>query len=149
MEVIFQLPVLGLFPKLIRYLWQSVSEFTQGSQPIWGFNYGAKKYDRVRQAYRYSVTACTVIATIFFFCFQIFPHQIVGIFGTGSELYFQFAERYLKIFMFMTFANGIQPVSSGFFYFYRYGEAGYCNVSDTTGDFSSAIDHYLPIVYGN
>lgn len=53
---------------------------SQGSQPIWGFNYGAKKYDRVRQAYRYSVTACTVIATIFFFCFQIFPHQIVGIF---------------------------------------------------------------------
>ena len=49
------------------------------------------------------------------FCFQIFLHQIVGIFGTGSELYFQFAERYLKIFMFMTFANGIQPVSSGFF----------------------------------
>jgi len=88
---------------------------SQGSQPIWGFNYGAKKYDRVRQAYRYSVTACTVIATIFFFCFQIFPHQIVGIFGTGSDLYFQFAERYLKIFMFMTFANGIQPVSSGFF----------------------------------
>ena len=88
---------------------------SQGAQPIWGFNYGAKKYDRVRQAYRYSVTACTVIATIFFFCFQIFPHQIVGIFGTGSELYFQFAERYLKIFMFMTFANGIQPVSSGFF----------------------------------
>ena len=88
---------------------------TQGCQPIWGFNYGARKYDRVRLAYRYSVTACTVIATIFFICFQVFPHQIVSIFGTGSDLYFQFAERYLKIFMFMTFANGIQPVSSGFF----------------------------------
>ena len=36
-----------------------------------------------------------------------------------------------------------------FLYLYRYGEAGYCNVSDTTGDFSSAIDYYLPIVYGN
>ena len=88
---------------------------SQGSQPIWGFNYGAQKYDRVRQAYRYSVTACTVIATVFFACFQLFPHQIVSIFGTGSDLYFQFAERYLKIFMFMTFANGIQPMSSGFF----------------------------------
>ena len=88
---------------------------SQGCQPIWGFNYGARKYDRVRLAYRYSVTACTVIATIFFICFQVFPHQIVSIFGTGSDLYFQFAERYLKIFMFMTFANGIQPVSSGFF----------------------------------
>ena len=88
---------------------------SQGSQPIWGFNYGAQKYDRVRQTYRYSITACTVIATIFFACFQLFPHQIVSIFGTGSDLYFQFAERYLKIFMFMTFANGIQPMSSCFF----------------------------------
>ena len=88
---------------------------SQGCQPIWGFNHGAKKYDRVRLAYRYSVTACTVIATIFFLCFQLFPHQIVSIFGTGSDLYFQFAERYLKIFMFMTFINGIQPMSSSFF----------------------------------
>lgn len=88
---------------------------SQGCQPIWGFNYGAKKYDRVRLAYRYSVIACTAIATVFFLCFQLFPHQIVSIFGTGSDLYFQFAERYLKIFMFMTFANGIQPMSSGFF----------------------------------
>ena len=88
---------------------------SQGSQPIWGFNYGARKYDRVREAYRLSIILCTAIATIFFLCFQIFPHQIVSIFGGGSDLYFQFAERYLRIFMFLTFANGIQPMSSGFF----------------------------------
>ena len=88
---------------------------SQGCQPIWGFNYGASRYDRVRKTYRCSVTACTVIATVFFVCFQLFPHQIVGLFGTGSELYFQFAERYLKIFMLLTFANGIQPMSAGFF----------------------------------
>ena len=105
----------GVISKVNQMFMAICIGISQGSQPIWGFNYGAKKYDRVRQAYRYSVTACTVIATIFFFCFQILPHQIVGIFGTGSDLYFQFAERYLKIFMFMTFANGIQPVSSGFF----------------------------------
>lgn len=88
---------------------------SQGCQPIWGFNYGAGKYDRVQKAYRYCVTACTSIAVIFFICFQVFPHQIVGLFGTGSDLYFQFAERYLRIFMLLTFANGIQPMSSGFF----------------------------------
>ena len=88
---------------------------SQGSQPIWGFNYGAEKYSRVRQTYRYSVILCTVIATIFFICFQFFPHQIVGIFGNGSDLYFHFAEKYLRIFMLMTFANGIQPMSAGFF----------------------------------
>ena len=105
----------GVISKVNQVFMAICIGISQGSQPIWGFNYGAKKYDRVRQAYCYSVTACTVIATIFFLCFQLFPHQIVGIFGTGSDLYFQFAKRYLKIFMFMTFANGIQPMSSGFF----------------------------------
>ena len=105
----------GVISKVNQVFMEICIGISQGCQPIWGFNYGAKKYDRVRLAYRYSVTACTVIATIFFLCFQLFPHQIVSIFGTGSDLYFQFAERYLKIFMFMTFANGIQPMSSGFF----------------------------------
>lgn len=88
---------------------------SQGCQPIWGFNYGAKNYERVRGTYKRAAVLCTAIATLFFLCFQIFPRQIVSIFGTGSEAYFHFADRYLKIFMFMTFANGIQPMSSGFF----------------------------------
>lgn len=88
---------------------------SQGCQPIWGFNYGAKNYERVRGTYKRAAVLCTAIATLFFLCFQIFPRQIVSIFGTGSEEYFHFADRYLKIFMFMTFANGIQPMSSGFF----------------------------------
>ena len=105
----------GVISKVNQVFMAICIGISQGCQPIWGFNYGAEKYSRVRQAYRYSVTACTIIATGFFLCFQLFPHQIVGIFGTGSDLYFQFAERYLKIYMFMTFANGIQPMSSGFF----------------------------------
>ena len=105
----------GVISKVNQVFMAICIGISQGCQPIWGFNYGAKKYDRVRLAYRHSVIACTAIATVFFLCFQLFPHQIVRIFGTGSDLYFQFAERYLKIFMFMTFANGIQPMSSGFF----------------------------------
>ena len=105
----------GVISKVNQVFMAICIGISQGCQPIWGFNYGAEKYSRVRQTYRYSVTACTVIAIGFFLCFQLFPHQIVGIFGTGSDLYFQFAERYLKIYMFMTFANGIQPMSSGFF----------------------------------
>ena len=105
----------GVISKVNQVFMSICIGISQGCQPIWGFNYGAKKYDRVRLAYRYSMISCTAIATVFFLCFQLFPHQIVSIFGTGSDLYFQFAERYLKIFMFMTFANGIQPMSSGFF----------------------------------
>ena len=105
----------GVISKVNQVFMAICIGISQGCQPIWGFNYGAKKYDRVRLAYRYSMIACTAIATVFFLCFKLFPQHIVSIFGTGSDLYFQFAERYLKIFMFMTFANGIQPMSSGFF----------------------------------
>lgn len=105
----------GIISKVNQVFMAICIGISQGSQPIWGFNYGAEKYSRVRQTYRYSVALCTVIATVFFICFQFFPHQIVSIFGNGSDLYFQFAEKYLRIFMLMTFANGIQPMSAGFF----------------------------------
>ena len=86
-----------------------------GCQPIWGFNYGAHNYDRVREAYKKAFAICIVLGVVFFGCFQLFPRQIVSIFGSGSEAYFHFAKRYFRIFMFVTFLNGIQPMSSAFF----------------------------------
>ena len=88
---------------------------SQGCQPIWGYNYGAKNYKRVQEAYKKAATICVGVGILFFLCFQIIPRPIVSIFGSGSEEYFQFAERYFGIFMFMTFVNGLQPMSSGFF----------------------------------
>ena len=88
---------------------------SQGCQPIWGFNYGAGRYGRVRETYKKSFTVSLLVGMVFWICFQLFPKRIVAVFGTGSEMYFHFAERYFKIFMFLTFINGIQPMSSGFF----------------------------------
>ncbi len=88
---------------------------SQGCQPIWGFNYGAGSFGRVQEAYRKAFQTAVAVGIVFFLCFQLFPRQIVSIFGSGSSLYYQFAERYFRIFMFMTFANGLQPISSGFF----------------------------------
>ena len=50
-----------------------------------------------------------------FLCFQIFPRQIVSLFGSGDKLYYQFAQKYFRIFMFCTFLNGLQPVTANFF----------------------------------
>lgn len=88
---------------------------SQGCQPIWGFNYGAGRYDRVKHTYKTAFGISLMIGIVFFLSFQLFPRQIVAIFGSGSEVYFHFAERYFRIFMLMTFINGIQPMSSGFF----------------------------------
>ena len=88
---------------------------SQGCQPIWGFNYGADNYKRVRETFKKAAMISMTVGILFFLSFQLFPRQIVSIFGSGSDEYFHFAERYFKIFMFMTFMNGIQPMCSGFF----------------------------------
>ena len=88
---------------------------SQGCQPIWGFNYGAGNFGRVKETYKKAAVISLAVGIIFFAAFQIFPRQIVSIFGSGSEEYFHFAERYFRIFMLMTFINGLQPMSSGFF----------------------------------
>ena len=88
---------------------------SQGSQPIIGFNYGAKNYDRVIKTYKLTITITTIMAFTAFLLFQLFPRQIVGIFGDGSELYFHFAEEYMRIYMALMVINGIQPVTGTFF----------------------------------
>lgn len=109
------LACVGVISKVNMVFMAIAIGISQGCQPIWGFNYGAHNYDRVRETYKKAFAICIVLGVVFFGCFQLFPRQIVSIFGTGSEEYFHFAERYFRIFMFVTFLNGIQPMSSGFF----------------------------------
>lgn len=109
------LACVGVISKVNMVFMAIAIGIAQGCQPIWGFNYGAHNYDRVREAYKKAFAICIVLGVVFFGCFQLFPRQIVSIFGSGSEAYFHFAERYFRIFMFVTFMNGIQPMSSGFF----------------------------------
>lgn len=84
-------------------------------QPIISFNYGAENFKRVKETYKKALTAAITISTVSFLCFQIFPRQIIGFFGSGSEEYFRFAENYFRIFLFFTFINGIQPITANFF----------------------------------
>lgn len=109
------LACVGVISKVNVLFMAFVLGIAQGCQPIFGFNYGAKNYSRVRETYKKAATAVTVICMISFLCFQIFPRQIVSIFGTGSELYFEFAEKYFRIYLLFTFINGIQPLTSNFF----------------------------------
>lgn len=105
----------GIISKVNMLFFSFVIGISQGLQPIVSFNFGAQKYDRVKDAYKKAVFAATAISIVAFLCFQFFPRQIIGIFGSGSKEYLYFAERYFRIFLFFTFLNGIQPVSSNFF----------------------------------
>ena len=87
---------------------------SQGLQPISSFNYGAKNYDRVVEVYKLAIKYSLIVSSISFVIFQIFPRQIIMLFGGGSDLYFDFTIKLFRIMLFFTFLNGAQPVTMGF-----------------------------------
>ena len=105
----------GIISKVNMIFMSFVIGISQGVQPIIGFNYGAALYRRVKKSYLLALAVATGLSLAAFACFQLFPRQIISIFGTGSEMYYQFSERYFRIYMFLTLINGIQPVTSNFF----------------------------------
>lgn len=109
------LACVGIISKVNMVFFSFIIGLSQGMQPIASFNYGARKYSRVRKVYRMSIISGLVISTFSFLLFQIWPKEIINLFGSGSEEYVQFAVSYFRIFLFFTFLNGIQPISSNFF----------------------------------
>lgn len=105
----------GVISKVNMVCMSFIIGISQGVQPIVSFNYGARKYDRVKNAYRQAISAGFVMAFMAFLLFQFAPRQIISLFGDGSEEYFQFAVKYFRVFLFFTFLNFLQPISSNFF----------------------------------
>lgn len=105
----------GIVMKTNAILLSIIVGISQGVQPIIGFNYGARKYDRVKQAYLLAIRWNFVISAVGFLLFQLFPRPIISIFGSGEELYFDFAVLFMRTFLFMVIVNGVQVLSSSFF----------------------------------
>ena len=107
--------VAGIVAKVNIIFVSIIIGLVQGAQPIFGFNYGAKDYNRVRETMHYMMKYAIIISVVFFSIFELFPKQIVAAFGNGNELYFEFAVRYMRFFLLFTFINGIHISSSTFF----------------------------------
>ncbi len=105
----------GIVMKTAQIIFSVVIGISQGAQPIESFNYGAKKYDRVKKAYWWAFSSSGVISIFAFLAFQIFPREILSLFGQGSELYFEFGVMFCRIYMFFIWINFIQPITSTFF----------------------------------
>ena len=88
-----------------------------GAQPICSYNYGARKYSRVRGTVKLFTIWAIIIGSFSWAIFQLFPDKIFLLFGNagGDELYFEYAERFMRIFLFFTFINGLQVCSATFF----------------------------------
>ncbi len=105
----------GIISKVCMVFFSFVIGISQGLQPIVSFNYGAGNYKRVKKAYKLALFASFIISTIAFVMCQVFPRQIISLFGDGSEAYYQFGISYFRIYMFFIGLTFIQPITSNFF----------------------------------
>lgn len=107
--------VLGIVMKINLILISITIGIAAGSQPIVGFNYGAKKYDRVKQTLKVVLILSGIVSIIAFILFQLIPEKLIGLFGSGDALYNEFACIAFRQFLMLTIFNGIQ-IASGIFF---------------------------------
>jgi len=88
----------------------------QGAQPILGYNYGAKKFDRVIKAYLRAITAATCVCVTGFIIVQGFAPQIIRVFvPDGSAALYTFAPWAMRAALMILPLNGFQIVSANMF----------------------------------
>ena len=107
--------VLGIVMKISQILNSIIIGIAAGSQPILGYNYGAGKYDRVKKTLKYVLGLSVIISTIAFILFQTIPDKLISIFGSGNELYMEFACIAFRTYLMLVICNGVQ-IPSGIFF---------------------------------
>mgnify|MGYP004637380825 CR=1 FL=1 len=107
--------VLGIVMKIAQIVNSIIIGIAAGSQPIFGYNYGAQKYDRVKETLKKILFISIIIAVISTILFQFFPDKLILIFGSGNELYMEFAILAFRIYLMLYILAAIQIILGIFF----------------------------------
>lgn len=105
----------GLCLKVSMIIFSVAIGIASGSQPIIGYNYGAKLNERVRETYLKACKYATIVAIVAFAAFEGFPLFFLRLFGTESPLYEEFGVKCFRIYLLLTFLNGVQACAGVFF----------------------------------
>ena len=90
---------LGIVFKVFAIVIAFALGISVGAQPIIGYNYGAKKYDRVLHAFKLVILCNVVLGVMATILFEAAPSVIVAIFGKGSEFYKEYAVLSFRIYL--------------------------------------------------
>ena len=105
----------GIVMKVFQVFFSFIIGLSQGSQPIESYNYGAKQYDRVRGALWLTLGLGGILSLAATIIFQVFPAEILSMFGKGDAMYMEFGVRFFRIFLLAVVVDFFQPVVSTFF----------------------------------
>ena len=104
----------GIVNRVVFLFIMIVMGFNQGMQPIAGYNFGARQFDRLIQVLKYTIFCGVTVTTIGFLSGQLFPRSIVYLFTTDAEL-IRIAVEGLRIVLIFFPVVGFQMVTSSFF----------------------------------
>ena len=110
----------GIVNRVVLLFIMVVQGLNQGMQPIVGYNYGAKNYDRVRKAVYMTICCGVTIATLGFVIGESFPHLVARAFvdsskGLNEQLMVDVASQGMRLILTMFPLVGFQIVVGGFF----------------------------------
>ena len=104
----------GIVNRLVFIVVMIVMGLNQGMQPIAGYNFGAKLYERVNKVLKLTIIYATVVTTFGFLVGMLVPDLVVGIFTSDAEL-IDISARGLRIVVMFFPIIGFQMVTSNFF----------------------------------
>lgn len=107
--------VMGIIFSVTTILLMPVIGINQGAQPIIGFNYGAKQYERVKETLKLAIIAATVIVLIGFFITRLFPVQIISMFSKDDMELIRLGTHGLLVTCMLLPIVGFQIVGSSYF----------------------------------
>ncbi|MBP2657720.1 MAG: mepA 2 [Firmicutes bacterium] len=105
---------MGIIQRVSLLLLMPILGISQGLQPIIGFNYGAKKYDRVIEVLKLGIIAATCLSTAGFIVIQLFDSKIISLFNPNPDL-INMGATGMKIVLAMLPILGFQSISSQYF----------------------------------
>jgi putative MATE family efflux protein len=106
---------MGVVNSVVTLIIMPIFGINQGVQPIIGYNYGAKKYDRVKEAYKLAVMFATCIVVMGWIATRLFPEQIVSLFNSKDDELIEFGTIAIRRFMMFIPFIGFQIVSANYF----------------------------------
>lgn len=104
----------GVIFKAVEILNSIVLGLAVGSQPIIGYNYGAKKFDRVKSTLKTVILYGLIVSVVVVALFQTIPDKIILLFGGGgNDLYIEFAKISFRLYTMLMIGSSVTvPVVS-------------------------------------
>lgn len=106
--------VMTVATSVSQVVFMPMSGFTQGAQPVTGYNYGAGKYDRVKESFWFLTRCCVGYAVLSYLVLMFFPGALIGIFNSDPGL-MDVAIPMFRVYFCMNFIMSLQLAAQNTF----------------------------------